>query len=360
MSRLNFLDAGRGIAILGVIAVHTCQNFSTGFNSLDFLLKLGQYGVQLFYVISAFTMMHTLETRVNDERHYVTNFWIRRVSRIAVPFWAGIIVYQLFRHFDISYYAALNGKPYELVVSALLVQGFWPNTLSSMVPGGGSIATEVIFYLIFPLVFLARKSIIAVSIIGILCVFLQPVIAKPIYIHLFEKLHSDFTPLQLKDFFYHYIFNQLPVFFGGILLFQINNRIIRNGIDRYEKTSVLIFGFVFFFINPKLAVLCAVSVALLLALQRVKAMPNVLLWLGSHSYSLYLFHFAILNFILIVAKTELQNIGLIGFILVYLTTLGLTSLVSAITVPTLEASGSALGRYLIARRGSRPSINAPI
>ena len=49
--RLEFLDAGRGIAILGVIAVHAVQNFQTGSKWLDFIIGTGQFGVQLFFMI---------------------------------------------------------------------------------------------------------------------------------------------------------------------------------------------------------------------------------------------------------------------------------------------------------------------
>lgn len=51
-NRLDFLDAGRGISILGVMGVHTVQNFPTGIKQLDFLISLGQFGVQLFFIIN--------------------------------------------------------------------------------------------------------------------------------------------------------------------------------------------------------------------------------------------------------------------------------------------------------------------
>ena len=61
--RLRFLDIARGLAVLGVIAVHTVQQFPTNVRPLDWWLGLGQFGVQLFFVISAYTMCMTLAAR---------------------------------------------------------------------------------------------------------------------------------------------------------------------------------------------------------------------------------------------------------------------------------------------------------
>ncbi len=58
--RLQSLDFLRGIAILGVIAVHTSQAFPS---MLDPFLAYGRFGVQLFYFISAFTMCYMWEKR---------------------------------------------------------------------------------------------------------------------------------------------------------------------------------------------------------------------------------------------------------------------------------------------------------
>lgn len=276
MSRLKFLDIGRGIAILGVIAVHTNQNFPTGISVLDFALRLGQYGVQLFFVISAYTMMHTLQTRIGIEDSYITNFWIRRISRIAIPFWAAILLYQIFRHLNVNYYAALNSNTSDIVLSILLIQGFWPSSLSSMVPGGASIATEVAFYLIFPIIFYVRTSIPFTAIIGIICIVVQPLMARPFYEYLFVVLQTDFTIDQTKDFFYHYIFNQLPVFFGGIFFYQLQNNHNLGKQLAVDLASIFIFGLIFLLVNPKLAALCLASVAVLAAVKKFQRIPYVL------------------------------------------------------------------------------------
>ena len=39
---------------------------------------------------------------------------------------------------------------YRHYSTIFLLHGFWPNTINSIVPGGWSIADEVIFYILFP------------------------------------------------------------------------------------------------------------------------------------------------------------------------------------------------------------------
>ncbi len=77
--RYEFLDALRGYAILGVISYH-CAYFS-GWNShgLEFA-EAGAFGVQLFFMVSAFTIFMTLERGLSRESALVRSFYVRRSS----------------------------------------------------------------------------------------------------------------------------------------------------------------------------------------------------------------------------------------------------------------------------------------
>jgi peptidoglycan/LPS O-acetylase OafA/YrhL len=59
--RVAVLDAGRSIAIVGVVAVHLSFQFPNLPKSVALIARMGQYGVQLFFVISAITILMTLE-----------------------------------------------------------------------------------------------------------------------------------------------------------------------------------------------------------------------------------------------------------------------------------------------------------
>lgn len=75
LSRASYLDAARGLAILGVIGVHVSQHFKSGIAGIDGALFAGQFGVQLFFAISAYTMCLTLEQRISrDSRPFLAFF----------------------------------------------------------------------------------------------------------------------------------------------------------------------------------------------------------------------------------------------------------------------------------------------
>ena len=53
--RLNYIDALRGIAILGTIAAHTLGDISSKVHWIfAYLISNGNQGVSLFFIVSAF------------------------------------------------------------------------------------------------------------------------------------------------------------------------------------------------------------------------------------------------------------------------------------------------------------------
>jgi hypothetical protein len=84
--RVAALDAGRALAIVGVVAVHLSFQFPNLPGAVTLIARMGQYGVQLFFVISAITIFMTLEmdhARCADARHVTLRFYIKRFFRRA-------------------------------------------------------------------------------------------------------------------------------------------------------------------------------------------------------------------------------------------------------------------------------------
>src|SRR6516164_6642141 len=114
--RVAALDAGRALAIVGVGAVHLSFQFPNLPHTVTLLARMGQYGVQLFFVISAITIFMTLEVdhaRCADARHVTLRFYIKRFFRIAPLYYVAIAVYGL-----ISYGAMHSGFERAWVLGA--------------------------------------------------------------------------------------------------------------------------------------------------------------------------------------------------------------------------------------------------
>ena len=93
LNRYQYIDALRGFAFLGVLTVHASYEVpKLPFSSLP---ELGQYGVQLFFLLSAVTLLRSMALRSAKERFAARNFFIRRFFRIAPLFWTGVVLYGL-------------------------------------------------------------------------------------------------------------------------------------------------------------------------------------------------------------------------------------------------------------------------
>lgn len=146
---LAFVDRMRGLAILMVIALHYTQVFATPL--IRGLFEFGQAGVQLFFVASAFTLCLSADNR-RDEARPLRNFLIRRVFRIAPLYWLGILLYAAVFWPDRE---AAAFTPLNITANLLLIHGLVPAANNSIVPGGWTIGTEVLFYLLFPFAYAA-------------------------------------------------------------------------------------------------------------------------------------------------------------------------------------------------------------
>ena len=93
-NKLQYVDAIRGLAIMAVLLVHCGQHGTNHYPApITQAIVNGQMGVQLFFVMSAFTLFLSYVNRQGRERFAIRNFFIRRVFRIAPMYWLGIAYY---------------------------------------------------------------------------------------------------------------------------------------------------------------------------------------------------------------------------------------------------------------------------
>ena len=158
--RVHGVDALRGIAASGVVIIHAIGICPLGVPFYGWSTSYLVLGVPLFFIISAFSMSIAYRTGIGDvgaARRYA----IRRILRIAPLFYVMLVAW-------IVYYKHL-GSPFPsfktLFLNMSFLFGLVPSAQVSYVPAGWSIGVEMLFYALFPVVWLRRGFLPAVVIL---------------------------------------------------------------------------------------------------------------------------------------------------------------------------------------------------
>lgn len=148
------LDALRGIAILGVVIVHSASNW---FNFVQVpltvpvlgvdvvnLLFFGSYGVSLFFLLSGYLLTWTEEKRARSGSYSVQLYALRRVLRLVPAYYVAIAVVIVLRP---------NNSNIEAVLMHMtFLHNFHPGYVNSLEPAWWSLTPEVVFYCLLPII----------------------------------------------------------------------------------------------------------------------------------------------------------------------------------------------------------------
>src|SRR3981081_2743080 len=99
--RFTFVDALRGIAASAVVLFHAAEggHISALFDQAPFgiqtLLRHGDFGVAIFFVLSGFVIAHSLRAEPLTIPGAL-RFMLKRSIRVDPPYWAAIAVAILF------------------------------------------------------------------------------------------------------------------------------------------------------------------------------------------------------------------------------------------------------------------------
>lgn len=338
--RLRGLDTLRGIAITMVIVYHVQQHFGAP-GLVGQLAHLGYNGVQLFFIVSGITMCYMWSAR-KSETWETGKFLIRRLCRIAPPFWFAAAFYLAWRQTGLSMLGPAG--PSDVLLTVLLVHGFSAHAINLVVPGGWSIAAEVGFYVLFPLMVTRLKSV-QQRLWTALVIYLACSLCAYVLLH-------RYTVEELV--IYYSLLTQLPIFVVAMALFGM-----LFGPDRVPSRTLLAVTALWMTVAilgktqgwPTRPGLWAEIVGMLLftAVMLKRFEWRWFAFLGRISYSAYLFHFAVIDLLatLLPHATGYANFGL------GVTGVGLgTIAVAWASSRTLEAWSVDLGRYLVRRLDS--------
>lgn len=371
--KLVHIDGMRGVAILLVILVHTAQSVIIKSNIISALAEYGQMGVQLFFIASAYTLCHSWSGR-EGEPNKVWNFAIRRYFRIAPLYYLALAMYWLvsvIQTFNKSgmYASSDQYSIQNIILNLLFLHGFYPPANNNIVPGGWSIATEMCFYVIFPVLMAINKEIKWNRGYQI---FLLPfgglIISQAAIYYASAAFEMDFYN---NSFLYFNIVTQGPVFLVGIAFYFVNKENMWPartmwgnfiGFGLFTALSMTLWhcpgGYAF----SVIPVVSGVSFVFLTKFFELLPGANYkyICNIGRVSYSMYIFHFLFSHNLMrrIERKFQLdESIGDAATLIVYLLiSIVLSYFAAKFSEKFIERRFIAIGNNIILKRLQRASI----
>ncbi len=295
-SRLQWLDATRGLAVLIVLVSHTTDYFWRGY--ADFI-QVGNAGVVLFFVCSGYVIPISLESLS------LRGFWVRRFFRLFPLYWLSI---ALFLSLGMSSATSLR----TIAANMTMLQSYFGVEHASAI--FWSLTVEITFYMLMSALKAARLLSRTFE------VFLASVVVL--------------VALRMVDLTLANMLVYLPICVLGTLLYRFEQRqysmrvlvgclaILAIYLCTWPAPTEFILGW-----------LISISIFLAIYATRGSFQPSALVWCGQVSYSIYLLH-----------SISLRYTHGWGFPLVFL--------VAAVSYAVVEAPAISLG-YRIVRRMSR-------
>lgn len=357
----DYIDALRGLAILGVIMVHTGQfGTMTISNVLKNIVDNGAMGVQLFYLASAFTLFLSMKNRVSKEYNPTRNFFIRRFFRIAPLYYIAIIYYLWQNGFGSRYYLgdATHISIANILSNVFFLHGFNPYWINSLVPGGWSIAVEMMFYAMVPFLFSKIKNIRHAFNFLIITILITLILNK--ILNIINPINSNYL---WQDYLYFYLPSQLPIFALGISMYFIV--IEKQSLTEISGKSLLIFSFILlgqlfsgkynFFSKQTIFGIGFFVFSIAISRYKFKFIVNsIFSYVGKISFSMYLIHFSIIHW-----SVKMQ-FNFVNFYIRYLIIVILTVIVSTLTYHIIEIPFQKLGKRIInsyEKKGNNKNCN---
>lgn len=355
----------RGLAILAVILVHSQGAVGAGSLWLQSTMAAGARGVQLFYVASALTLCLSWAARSTRESSPVRNFYLRRLFRIVPMFYVAIVAYVMLYGLAPRYYAPDGVRWFYVPLTAAFLHGFHPETITSVVPGGWSIAVEMTFYLLFPLLVRWSRTKVSLGLLLAGSLAFAWVAARLAYA-VFGPAYPEQQRYLVDTLSELNFLSQLPVFVFGIIAYRLMQH--PHARKRAIVASVIVSaGWLAsaFTLGPvALHTVSSSPVAMgalfaLLALMLERRPGRVLVnpvtvWVGKLSFSMYLSHFAVIDAFTAAGISGRFGQGDRAALLHYLCVVAVTAGVSWACYRIIERPGIAAGRRLIARLEPRP------
>lgn len=338
----DFITGLRAIAATMVVMIHTgaFADFGAIGNAITYA---GKYGVDIFFVISGFTIAKTF-TEANDYRSYLT----RRMMRILPLYWLVISIAMIF------YLTGAFSMPsamqdikslsylYNYVLHLSMLSYLDYRVANSVLSVEWTIPIEVFWYVCLPPLIYFGKTIPRA--IGIMLIML---IITAVLTYVSKQVFGTSQPIKWSPIAHGHLF------FLGAASYYLRDRLksvtsLRPKI--WISGAVILFTLAMVVEFRGRSELLAFSTAVMIiwvtpvraawVTKPLTARP--MLFLGSISYSIYLIHILVLHMFSDFAMLPTSGIG--KFLLVYVVTVA----VSTVTYLLVEKPTNQLGRRMVA------------
>lgn len=284
--RVDELDSLRGIAAMAVVCYHFTVAYDNGHqNILEFQpFRYGYLGVQLFFMISGFVILMTLERSKN-----LLSFAISRFSRLYPLYWCSILLTLIFLAFAGAPDQQKTFPLSQVLANFTMIQGYLK--IKDIDVPYWTLGIELVFYVIMGFIFFLKlnEKIYKVSSVWLV-------------LSLFAPLYLIFPVQKIINVLF--ILRYAPFFIAGILFYRAK----KDGPSRLNHIliacSLLCNIYLLFLLpvtEPNTGFFIPVVLYLLFygafylmlydKLKFIKQKP--IIFLGTISYPLYLIHNAI-------------------------------------------------------------------
>lgn len=281
------LDGLRGVAVLVVALCHYGNEFDNYFpghepatvagESVGWLLRYGYFGVQLFFMISGFVILHTARN-VGSPRDFV----VARTARLYPTYWACLTVTAVAGW--LSAEAVLRRTPVETVANFSMMQRFL--RLEDVDAAYWSLSVELLFYGVVWMLFVLRGSVDDRTVVAAVPAWLGVALLLATYYQVAEGSTLALTLVILSATQY------AALFCAGMLL------LLSRGTGRVHPLIIPCFAvqavvswLIVDWVEAVIAVILMLAFTLTVMTPHVPVLTSrPLVFVGSISFPLYLLH----------------------------------------------------------------------
>ncbi len=271
-------------------------------------------------------------------------------------FYIAILFYVVLFGFAPRYWAPNGIEWWFVPLTALFLNGYLPETITSVVPGGWSIAVEMNFYLVLPLIlryFTTRRSLVGFLLFALaLCAAMrlafkyifaphfppdqQYLVSSFTFLNFFGQLPIFAVGLLLASLFKSPVMLKRTIVYGGSILIAIVvlNLALRLPLGNIDNYIVISFGL-------------AVFAGFLACYPSSILVNGAIVHIGKISFSMYLTHFAVLEAFSKFGVASIFRPGNGSSVLFYLCAVAVTAPLSYFFFNAIEKPGIQLGRRVI-------------